>query len=305
MKTLQTKFCNVTFPSPLISVSGIVTSPQANAVLAKEKGIGAITWKSVSLRERKSHPVPVVVPYSSGYINSVGLQNPGLEQAAKDILHIKKQIRVPLIISIVAFQISEFYPLALGVAKTRPDFIEINLSCPNVDDEAGKPFGTDLLMTTLAIQEVKRAAGDIPVIAKLTPNVVDITEFARAAEEAGADAISAINTSGPGLLIDVSKRKPKLGHKIGGISGKAIKPLALRCVYEIAKTVNIPIIGIGGVSTGEDAIEMIMVGATLVGVGSAIFGVGNSIFPKIAQQMQDIMEKHHIRDLKSIKKCID
>lgn len=305
MQKMQTKFCGITFPSPLVQVSGMIHSSQALAILAQERGVGGVTWKSISLQPRPMHKTPTVVPFGIGFINSVGLPSPGVEVAALEILQVMKKIKVPLIASIVAFQISEFYPLAQQVAKTKPDFIEINLSCPNVDDEIGKPFGTDPLMSMLAVQEVKRAAGKIPVIAKLTPNVVDLPEIVRAVAEAGADAIAAINTSGPGLLIDTHTRKPRLGHKIGGISGAAIKPLALRCVYDVVKTVKLPVIGMGGVSTGADAIEMIMVGATLVGVGSAMFGVGNKIFGKIYDEMLEVMKREKITSLDSIRQTIN
>lgn len=304
MKKLTTDFCGVTFPTPLVLASGIVASPEGLLACARERGIGGITSKSVSIEPRAGHPTPVVVPYSSGFINSVGLKNPGLKQAVQDIKKMKLKSKVPVIASIVAFQLSEFYPLAHEIAKAKPDLIEVNLSCPNVDDEGGKPYATDALLSALAIQEVKQAVKTIPIVAKLSPNVIDIKEIARAVVDAGADAISAINTVGPGLLIDLKTRKPKLGHGVGGISGASIKPLALRIVRDIATSVSVPIIGMGGVRSGLDALEMIAVGATLVGIGSAMYGVGNPIFGKVYDEMIEGLETHGISDVKKLRHSV-
>ena len=305
MLNLKTFFCGVTFPTPLILVSGIIHSPQAFLILSKIAEVGGITWKSVSINPRSGHPTPVVIPYSCGFINSVGLKNPGITQAIKEIRLVKRQIHIPLIVSLVAFQFSEFPILAKEIIKANPDLVELNLSCPNVDDEIGRPFATDPLLSALAVQEVKRIVKDVPVIAKLTPNVIDIKEVAKAVENAGADAISAINTLGPGLLIDAKSGKAKLGNKIGGISGKAIKPLALRCVWDIARTVKIPIIGMGGVNSGEDAIEMVRAGATLVGIGSAVFGKGYRIFPQIYQEMVQFMNDNSLDNLSKIRLSVN
>ncbi len=304
MVNLETKFCGVRFPTPLVQVSGIVHTPPAFLALAKEPGLGGITWKSVSVNPRAGYPSPVVAAFPGGYINAVGLKNPGMKQAIPEIKSVKKQIKIPLIASIVAFQLSELPVLAREIVKAQPDLVEINLSCPNVDDEIGRPFATDPLLTALAVMEVKKIVKKIPVIAKLTPNVIDIKEIALACEEAGADGISAINTAGPGLLIDYKTRKPRISNKVGGISGAAIKPLALRCVWQIANTVKIPVIGMGGINSGIDAVEMIMAGATLVGVGTAVFGKGNSVFGKIFQEMQIVMQEEKIKDLGSIRNSI-
>lgn len=301
----ETKFCGVSFPTPLVLASGIISGPDSLAEASRVRGIGAVTWKSISLEPREGHAPPVIVKYNAGFINSVGLKNPGVDQAVKDILNARKIIKIPIIASIVAFQVSEFPILAEKIKKAKPDLIELNLSCPNVDDEIGRPFATDPLLTTIAVSEVKRVAGKIPVIAKLTPNVIDIKEVARACEDAGADGICAINTAGPGLLIDIGQRRGKLGNKIGGYSGRAVKPLALRCVWDIANTVKIPIIGMGGVNSGEDAIEMIMAGATLVGIGTALYGEGNGVFSRIISEMEETMKRERLKSITSIRKLIN
>jgi len=301
---LGTNFCKKKFSSPLISVSGIVVDLKENIKLSKIKGVGGITTKSISVLPRTGHPLPIICSYNGGFINAVGLKNPGIEQAAKEISFFKKKVKKPLIASIFAGQLSEFPILAAKIAKAKPDFIELNLSCPNVDDEFGKPFATDPLLSAMAVLEVKKIVKNIPLIAKLTPNTPFLQQVAFEVEKAGADAISAINTVGPGLLINFKTRKPILSNRVGGLSGPAIKPIALRCINEIYRTVKIPIIGMGGVCNAKDALEMIMAGATLVGIGSAIYGQGYQVFDRIALEMRTICQKEKIRTIKQIRGII-
>ncbi len=293
-------FCHVRFPTPLISVSGVVVDVPQIIKLAQLEGVGGVTTKSTSILPREGNPVPRIASFGVGYVNSVGLRNPGIKKAISEMKELKKGIKKPIIASIFAFQMMEFPILAADIAKSKPDCIELNLSCPNVDDELGRSFATDPLLSAIAVMEVKKVVKDIPIIAKLTPNTPDLKRVAHEVEEAGADAIAAINTVGPGLVIDLKKRKPVLGNRVGGVSGKAIKPVALRCVNDIHKTVKIPIIGIGGVSSGMDAIEMMMAGATLVGVGSAIYQGGQQIFNVINSEIKDYMKKEKAQSLKKI-----
>lgn len=301
---LSTKFCQVNFPTPLISVSGIVESLDENLKLAKIKGVGGITTKSISLLPRVGNPPPIIVSYQIGYLNAVGLRNPGVKKAKKEITLFKKKVKKPIIASIFAGQLSEFSILAQKIAKSNPDLIELNLSCPNVDDEFGKPFAIDPLLSALAVIEVKKVVKKIPIIAKLSPNTPDLKKVCFEIEQAGVDAISAINTVGPGMILDFNKRKSFLSHGVGGVSGAAIKPIALRCINDIYKTVKIPIIGMGGVGSGKDVLEMIMAGATLVGIGSAIYKDGYSIFDKVLTQVEDLMKENKIKTLKSIRGII-
>jgi dihydroorotate dehydrogenase (NAD+) catalytic subunit len=259
--------------------------------LSKVKGVGGLTWKSTSLKPRDGYHTPVVAKYDAGFINAVGLKNPGIDQTVTDIKLVKKHTHIPIIASVFAFQISDFSEVAMKIVQAKPDLIEVNISCPHVHDELGRPISDDPILSAMVIGEVKRVVKKIPIIAKLSPNVANLAEIAHAVEDAGADGIAAINTAGPGMLIDISRRQAILGNKIGGISGVGIKPLALRCVYQIAKAVKIPIIGMGGISTGTDAVEMVMAGATLIGVGSAMFGGGPAVFNKILTEMTVIMEK--------------
>lgn len=305
MKTdFKTFFCGVYFSTPLVSASGIVVDINQNVELAKIKGLGGLTTKSISLLPRKGHPLPQIVPYSAGFLNSVGLKNPGIDQGIKDIIFLKKNVKKPVIVSIVGFQLKELPLLAKKISSVKPDFIELNLSCPNVDDEVGRPIALDPLLSAIAVNEVKRVVKNVPIIVKLSPNTPELKKVAYEVEEAGADAICAINTVGPGMIIDFKNRKPFLGHRVGGVSGEAIKPIALRCVNEIYKTVKIPIIGMGGITTGKDALEMIMAGATLVGVGSAIFKYGFSVFDKIFSEMKEICLNEKIDSLEKIRGII-
>lgn len=301
---LSVNFLGRKFKTPLISVSGIVTDIKENLKLARIKGISAVTSKSISINPREGHPLPVISSFGAGFINAVGLKNPGVKKAVREIRAFKQKTEKWLIVSIFSGQLSEFSILAGQVAKEKPNFIELNLSCPNVDDEFGKPFAIDPLLSAMAVLEVKKTVKNIPIIVKLTPNTPFLKQVAIEVEKAGADAVSAINTVGPGLLINVHSRKAILSNRVGGVSGPAIKPVALRCVNEIAKAIKIPVIGIGGISSGKDALEMIMAGADLVGVGSAIFTNGYSIFDKIQKEMNEIMKKEKIKDLKQIKGVI-
>ncbi len=301
---LKTKFCGVLFSTPLVSLSGIVVDISGNTRLAKFKGIGGITTKSASILPREGHPIPRIASFGAGYLNNVGLRNPGIDKSVKELIELKKTTKKPIIASIVGFQLQELPILAQKIAAAKPEFIELNLSCPNVDDEAGKPIASDPLLSAIAVSEVKKVVKNIPIIAKLTPNVVDIKKVAYEVEEAGVDAISAINTVGPGMLIDFKRRRAVLGSRVGGVSGAAIKPVALRCVNDIYKTVKVPILGMGGIETGRDALEMIMAGATLVGVGSAIYKGGQQVFDKIFSEMQELCQEEKIGSLKKIRGII-
>lgn len=300
-----TTFCGVKFSSPLVSLSGIIADLVPNINLSKVKGVGGITIKSISVLPREGNPIPRVARWGDrNIINSVGLRNPGVEKGVEDLMALKKAVKKPIFASIVGFQLRELPLLAEKVAAAKPDFIELNLSCPNVDDEVGRPFATDPFLSAIAVREVKKVVKHIPIIAKLTPNTPDLKRVAYEVEEAGVDAISAINTVGPGLVIDFEKRKPILGARIGGISGPAVKPLALRCINDIYKTVKVPIIGQGGIFNGQDALEMIMAGATLVGVGSVVYYQGNQAFDKILTEMKEICKKEKISSLKKIRGII-
>ena len=288
---IKTEFLGINFPSPLILPSGVFTTLN-DFLNAQKKGAGGVTTKSYTRFPRQGNPQPVVARFNHGFINSVGLRNVGIEKALEDIKIFHEKLSIPVIISIFDVNINNFLFMIEKIIPLKPKFIELNLSCPNVDDEFGKPLGMGVESSYLVVKKVKELTGkETKIIAKLTPNVSNIKEIAKAVEEGGADAISAINTLGPGMLLDINTFKPKIGAKMGGVSGPAIFPVALRCIYEIYQTVKIPIIGMGGVSSWEDAVAMFLAGASLVGVGSAIYFKGLDVFVKINQGIENYLKE--------------
>lgn len=285
---LTVSLCGVRLPSPLVLASGILGTEAELLARVARAGAGAVTAKSCSLLPRVGHRNPTVLAWEHGLINAVGLANPGIDAEVKELARAKEMLRplgAALIGSVFAETVEGFAQVAARLVEAGPDLIEVNISCPNVHDEFGTPFAADpaaAAEVTAAVKET--AAGRVPVLVKLSPNVADIAAIARAVEAAGADGISAINTL-TGMVIDLHARRPILANRTGGLSGPAIRPLAVRCVYEIYQAVQVPIVGIGGVSSGRDAVEMVMAGATAVGVGSAVYGQGPELFGRIGAEM--------------------
>jgi dihydroorotate dehydrogenase (NAD+) catalytic subunit len=230
--------------------------------------------------------------WEHGLINAVGLANPGVEAEVEELRRARIQLQplgAALIASIFADTVENFARVASRVIAAEPDLLEVNISCPNVHDEFGTPFSADPAVAGEVTTAVKEAvAGRVPVLVKLAPNVSDIAAIARAVAAAGADGISAINTLS-GMVIDIHARRPILANRSGGLSGPAIRPLAVRCIYDIYRAVELPIVGMGGVSSGRDAIEMIMAGASAVGIGSAVYGEGPGAFGRIATEIATLM----------------
>lgn len=288
--------------NPLVLASGVMgTSPELLQRIALS-GAGAVTAKSCGPHPREGHPNPVMIDWEHGLLNAIGLTNPGVNEEVKllqDANKLLKPLKVPLIASIFAGSVDEFGEVASLVKRAEPDLIEVNISCPNVHDDFGLPFAADHQSAADVTRAVKRVVGSIPIAVKLAPNVPDIGRIAKAVVDAGADVITAINTM-PGMVIDVDAAHPVLHNRSGGISGPALKPIAVRCIAEIAQSVKVPIIGTGGVLTGRDAIELMMAGATAVGVGSALWYRGPDAFKLILAEMSDFMQKngiHAISDL--------
>jgi dihydroorotate dehydrogenase (NAD+) catalytic subunit len=292
LAALDTILCGVRLPNPLILASGILgTEAELLARLARA-GAGAVTAKSCSLHPRAGHPNPTVLAWDHGLINAVGLANPGVEAEVEELRRAKRLLKplgVALIASVFAHTVESFARVAGRVAEAEPGLIEVNISCPNVHDEFGTLFAADAAAAADVTAAVKESvAGRAPVLIKLSPNVADIAGIAHAVEAAGADGITAINTLS-GMVIDIHARRPVLANRTGGLSGPAIRPLAVRCVYDIYEAVRIPIVGTGGVGSGRDAVEMIMAGATAVGVGSAVCGEGPEVFGRIRHEMAALM----------------
>jgi dihydroorotate dehydrogenase (NAD+) catalytic subunit len=296
---LNIKVFGKIFENPLFLPSGIIQEISGHEIAAKA-GVGTIVLKSVTLEHREGNPIPRVAKYPQGFINSVGLKNPGLKKAKQEIRTLMNKTKTPIIISVFAANVKDFQLLVSEMAELKPTAIELNLSCPNVADEFGDPLSDQADSVSQAVKISKKESKKIPLLAKLSPNVLHIGEIAKAAEAAGADGISAINTVSQGMLIDIKKRKPILGNKQGGVSGPAIKPIAIAKIYEIYKSVKIPILGMGGVTTAEDVIEMMMAGASLVGIGSVVYLKGFGIFKTLLQDVKNYMEKEKIKNISSL-----
>lgn len=299
---LSCSFLNFKLHSPLVLASGIIGTSAGLMTRAARRGAGMVTAKSCGPAPRAGHPNPVALDWGHGLINAIGLTNPGAEEEARLLAETRTQLQplgVPLIASIFAGTVAEFAQVARTVASAQPDLIEVNISCPNVGDEFGTPFAGTCESAAAVTESVKNAVA-CPVSIKLAPNVPDIARIAAAVIEAGADAITAINTM-PGMVIEPVSGRPVLSNRVGGISGPALKPIALRCVYEIAQAVSVPIIGTGGVSTGRDAAEMLLAGATLVGVGSAVYYRGVTALEQIGQELAAFMEEQGLPSVEALR----
>ncbi|MFH1291951.1 MAG: dihydroorotate dehydrogenase [bacterium] len=298
---LQTTFLGKKFDNPVVLASGILGVTSACMKNAVKNGCGGITIKSVSKDTRPGHPNPTMMGTEHYFINAVGLSNPGVDNVLPELEKFKQVCNAPLIGSIFAGSFDEFGETAEKICQAPIDFLEVNISCPNVMKEFGKPFAYSVEAVETITKKVKEKS-TVPVLTKLSPNAWNITEIAKAAESAGADGIVAVNTIS-GISIDIHSRRPVLHNKQGGVSGPALFPIALNCVYSIYQSVKIPIIGTGGITTGEDALAMIMAGATLLGVGSAVYFRGEDVFKKITNEMQEIMKKEGIGNLDEIRGC--
>lgn len=300
MSNLSTNFCNVKFKNPFILPSGIITEVKDH-VRAIEGGFGGVTLKSLTYERREGNPLPRMWKFDAGMINSVGLRNAGIEKGSEEIAQfLKEHTEVPVLVSLFATKIKEFLFLVEKVVPLKPDFIELNLSCPNVEDEFGKSLGMEKGASGEIVSEVKKISGKIPVLAKLSPNVTSIADIAKTCEANGADGIVAINSVGPGMIIDIVKRKPILGAKKGGLTGPAILPIAVRCVYEIYDAVKIPILGMGGVMKVQDVVQLMMAGAHLIGVGTATYYKGMKVVEELKTELSAYMEKNGIKKLEEL-----
>lgn len=299
---LSTQLGKLTLRNPLVLASGVMgTSPTLLKRVAMA-GAGAVTAKSCGPHPRDGHPNPVMVEWEHGLLNAIGLTNPGVEEEALSLREAKELLTplgVPVFASIFAGTVDEFGQVAAMISTANPDLIEVNISCPNVHDDFGTPFAADLHSAAAVTRAVKDAVGAIPIAVKLAPNVPDIGRIAMAVVDAGADVITAINTM-PGMVINAEAAQPVLHNRTGGISGPALKPIALRCVAEIARTVDVPIIGTGGILTGRDAIEMILAGATAVGVGSAFWYRGPDALSLILDEIRAFMQEANVNAIEDL-----
>lgn len=270
--------------------------------MAVEGGAGAITTKSIWLKEHQGNRNPVIVATEHWTLNAVGVPDAGADKAREEIASYKADPPAPLIASIIGLVTEDFAEIARTLAPLQPDFFEVNLSTPTFWKLRGKLFSEDQDEVAAILRAVKKEAGDIPVFVKLTPNVSNIGEIAKAAVGAGADGITAINTVGPAMAIDLKSRMPILAAHRGGLSGPGIKPIAVRCIADIfaATEGKTPIIGTGGVFTGEDAIELLLAGASLVGIGTAVATRGIEVFKNVCAEMEVWCGEEGVEDVKDL-----
>ncbi len=290
MVDLSVRIGSLTLSNPLVAASGCFGYGVEYADLIDLSSLGAIVTKGLFLNAREGHPAPRIVETPAGMLNAIGLQGIGARRFVEEKLPELRRRRATVIVNVCGTTIDEYAEVsrilsdAEGVAA-----IELNISCPNIK-EGGIQFGCSLDGTFDVVSAVRHVTR-LPLIPKLTPNVTDVASFARASEDAGADAVSLVNTF-LAMVIDVETRRPKISNALGGLSGPAIRPIAVRMVYECHDAVNIPVVGMGGIMDARDALEFIVAGATAVQVGTANF-VDPFIWPKLADGISDYMERHN------------
>ena len=300
MANLKVNYLGTEFQNPTVLASGVTGVTAATWKSVVRSGAGGITTKSIWLNEHKGHPNPTIITTEHWMMNAVGLPDAGLEKAIEEITDYEKDKPAPLIASIVGGNPEEFAKIAEKMRDLPVDILEVNISCPNVEDEFGLPFACVAPSAKEVTKAVKKVSGNKPVIVKLSPNVTRITEIAYACAEGGADGFCLINTVGPGLYINLETRTPVLANKVGGISGPAIKPLAVKLVHDVYQATKLPIIGTGGITTGHDALEMMMAGATLTGIGSAVYYRGIDVFRKVANEINEWCDKNGVKNVEEI-----
>ncbi|RLC53242.1 MAG: dihydroorotate dehydrogenase [Candidatus Cloacimonadota bacterium] len=298
---LKTKFLGVKVKSPLVLPAGVMGMSFSGMHISETNGAGIVTSKSLTLQPRTGHKGPVISEFEGGILNCMGLCNPGISDGLKEVDQYKERSQTPVIVSVFATNTEDFLLLTKEVNNSKGDFLELNLSCPNVFDEFGIPLAASKDEVFNIVKAVKEIS-NIPVIAKLSPNVYNIVEIASAAQKAGADALCLINTVGPGMMIDAKMVKPVLFNKFGGLSGPCIKPIALKLIYQTYSAVSIPILGMGGVTYGKDAVEMLMAGATTIGVGTAVYYRGIEVFDKINNEIIQFMDENGYENIIDIPK---
>ena len=293
--------CGVTLKNPVMTASGTFGSGEEYSEFVDLNKLGAVVTKGVANVPWPGNPTPRVAEVYGGMLNAVGLQNPGIDLFCKRDIPFLKQYDTKIIVNVCGKSASDYCEVVERLAEEPVDMLEINISCPNVK-EGGIAFGQDPKAVEAITREVKKLAKQ-PVIMKLSPNVTDITEMAKAAEAGGADAISLINTL-TGMKIDVNRRTFAIANKTGGMSGPAVKPVAVRMVYQAAHAVKIPVLGMGGIRTAEDALEFIMAGATMVAVGTANFN-NPAATVEVIDGIADYMKRNHIEDINELIGCVE
>lgn len=300
MSNLRVKIAGVELANPVMTASGTFGSGLEYQEFFDVSRLGAVVTKGVANVPWPGNPTPRIAETASGMLNAIGLQNPGIDVFVNRDVPALKEIGAKICVNVCGRTTEDYCEVVERLANEPVDLLEINISCPNVK-EGGIAFGQNPKAVEAITREVKKYAKQ-PVIMKLSPNVTDITETARAAEAGGADALSLINTL-TGMKIDVNRRCFALANKTGGLSYPAIKPVAVRMVYQVANAVNVPIIGMGGIATGEDALEFIMAGATAVSVGTANFADPMAAM-NVLTGIEEYLARNHVADINELIGCV-
>lgn len=287
MTILEIELCGIKMKNPTMLAAGILGNTAASLNLAARSGAGAVVTKSFGLNPNKGYANPTTVEVTGGVINAIGLSNPGVDNFKVELEKLNKS--VPAIASLYGANPEEFSEIAARV-EGLVDALELNVSCPHAMGGCGSAIGQDPDLTAEIVRSVKKSV-KIPVFVKLTPNVTDIVEIARYAENAGADALTMINSLGPGMRIDIETGNPILKNRFGGLSGPAVKPIAVRCVFDVYDSVDIPIIGVGGIMDYKDVLEFLYAGASCVQIGTSIMYEGMDIFEKILNGLERFMDE--------------
>jgi dihydroorotate dehydrogenase (NAD+) catalytic subunit len=294
---LTTNLAGLKLASPTALASGVMGYTGESMQRIAQAGAGAVVTKSVGIEPRAGYPNPTVVQANAGLINAMGLPNPGIDEFTEEIKYAKTILKVPLIVSIYGYTAEEYATAAQKALKAGADAVELNVSCPHVKD-TGSEIGQNPKVLAEVVGKVKAAVRK-PVIVKLSPNVNDIAEIAKVAVKAGADALTAINTV-KAMAIDVETQMPVLSNVKGGLSGPAIKPIAVRCVYDIFEAVKVPIFGCGGVTNWQAAVEFLLAGASAVQIGTGIAWEEPDLFQTINKGIQTYLEKKGYGSVKEI-----
>ncbi len=299
MGRLSTTLCGIELDNPVIPASGTFGYGWEFARWYDINCLGTFSFKGTTREPRFGNPTPRIAECPAGMINAVGLQNPGVDRVIEEELPALRQVfHKKVMANVSGFSVEDYaYTCERLDKEEQVGWLEVNISCPNVHG-GGMSFGTDPAQAAEVTRAVKQVTKK-PVLMKLSPNVTDITAIARACEEAGADGLSLINTL-QGMRIDLKKRKPILANVMGGVSGPAVFPVALRMVYQVSRAVSIPVVGMGGVTTAEDVLEMLMAGACAVEVGAANL-TDPFACPKIIQDLPSVMDKYHIESVSELK----
>ena len=297
---MSVNIAGVEWKNPVTVASGTFGSGEEFSEFVDLNRLGAVTTKGVANVPWAGNPTPRVAEVYGGMMNAIGLQNPGIDLFCERDIPYLKNFDTKIIVNVCGHAPEEYLAVVERLADEPIDMMEINISCPNVK-EGGIAFGQDP-KALYDITKAVKAKAKQPIIMKLSPNVTDITEMAKAAVDAGSDALSLINTL-TGMKIDIERRDFVLANKTGGMSGPAIKPVAVRMVYQVANAVDVPIIGMGGISTAEDALEFIMAGATAVSVGTANF-INPATTLEVVDGIKTYMERHQINDINELIGCV-